>query len=106
MSSDVDRLDRLFLGGHPCIRMQSYEEDEALEVIRAASMGAQRDLHVWTLLDGVTEGMLADARPVPDTVNPAAALFHMSRVREPSIFCTLDLAPHLDDPHVMRALRR
>jgi hypothetical protein len=103
---DHRRLEEL-LAAHPaCVWMPTQEEDYALGLVRAAAIGAGCDLLIWTVIDGVRDGVLEGGGPVPATENPAAALYHFGRVERPTICVALDLSPHLSDERTMRALRQ
>ncbi len=104
-STDLERLERLCRAGRPLVTIRTFEEDEALQLVRDASMSSQGRLAIWTVLSGVYDGMLDRPNPIPDTTAPLAALHHLAFSDNASIACLVDVAPHLEEPRVLRALR-
>jgi len=102
---DLSRLKNLLRSDHPCLWISTHEEAEALETLLNAAADLQREMHVWTVLDGIRDGVLSDGPRVENTDQPAAALYHVATRREPAIYCFLDLIDHAGDPRVLRALR-
>lgn len=105
--ADQQRLEQLILGArHSCIFIPTHEEEHAMQMVRAAVLGAKEPLWIWTVLKGVHPGLFEDGKPVPQTENPAAALYFLAeQLKEPSIAVMLDLACHLSDERALRALR-
>jgi len=95
----------LLSAGPRCVRIQTSEEDEAIYAAHAAAMSLSSKLLAWSIVRGVTDAMLRDSRPVPETENPGVALFHFARQNEKAVFVTLDLAPHLKDDRTLRCWR-
>jgi SpoVK/Ycf46/Vps4 family AAA+-type ATPase len=86
------------------------EEGYALRLVRDVAFQLGCDLSgsgmwLWSIVGGVRDGLIAGSRPVPDTENPAAALYHLSRSSDRSVCVTLDLAEHLGDARTLRVLR-
>lgn len=106
MASDLERLTRLVQSGHALISIVTPEETEARGLVTqmAASTGAH--LWVWSLLEGVREGLKGDAKPIGETENAAAGLYWLSKQGLPAINLLLDAGEHCSDPHALRALRR
>lgn len=106
MASDLQRLERL-LKSSSCsaVSICTNDEDEALQLVRDAAMGVKADLLVWSVTQGLREGLVSGAEAMPETENPAAALFKLSQMGGPAIVATLDLAQHLEDPRTLRAWR-
>ncbi len=77
-----------------------------MEVVRTVAAEQKKHLLVWSVTQGVYEGLLAGEPAVPDTVNPAGALTYLT-MHAPSgtIVAMLDLAGHLEDERVLRCLR-
>src|SRR5262249_49438857 len=63
------------------------------------------DLKIWTVIDGLRDGLVADQPPIPETQHPAAALFFLKRQDKKTITVMLDLVPHLKDERTLRAAR-
>lgn len=102
----MEQLLGLLKAGHRCIRFVTFEEAEALQVVRLAALEEQRPVWMWTAIDGVFEGMLENAKPVPQTENAAAGLFHMKSIGGSPLLVTLDVVPHLaKDDRELRAWR-
>ena len=102
---DIERFVKLISGGYCCISIVTYEEKYALEMVRQAAMGLERDLCVWTVALGVRNGLLVDSACIADTQTPAAGLTSLAGTKEGSICVTLDLAEHLAGGLALRALR-
>jgi hypothetical protein len=104
-TTDLDRLDRLVKARRPLITIRTFEEDEALQLVRDASMSAKGRLAIWTVLSGVYDGILDQPNPIPDTTAPLAGLHHLAFNDNASIACLVDIAEHLGEPRVLRAFR-
>src|SRR5688500_13765786 len=102
---DAARLQALVEAGHPCISIETYEEDEAGRLVGhvAAEMG--RPLYGWSVSRGVHDALVAGGGPVENSEHPAAALFHMGLNNSPCLTVMYDLAPHLKDERTSRHLR-
>jgi SpoVK/Ycf46/Vps4 family AAA+-type ATPase len=106
MSADHDRFEQLITARHACVSITTSEENYALSVVGDIALRRQVDYWLWSVTRGVRDGLLADSPPIPDTDHPAAALFHLSRnLTKRAIIVALDVAGHLKDERVMRALR-
>ncbi len=104
-SQDATRLLAMLRARHPGVWICTHEEADALGAVWEASSALDANLWRWSVIDGVRNQREAHAAPIPDTMNPAAALVWLLRRDETSLCVLLDLASHLDDPHVRRALR-
>jgi AAA+ superfamily predicted ATPase len=91
--------------GPRCVRIRTSEEDEAFYAAHAAAMSLGSRLLTWSVVRGVTDALLQDARPVPQTENAGAGLFHFATRTEATVFVTLDLTPHLKDDRTLRSWR-
>lgn len=85
--------------------IETFEEDEALQLVRDASMSSKGRLAVWTVLSGVYDGILDRPNPIPDTTAPLAGLNHLAFHDDALIACVIDITPHLEEPRVLRAFR-
>ena len=108
--TDQQQLEHLIRSGHTCITVVTHEEDYALSLVRDAAFQFGSDLSgagmwLWSVIGGVRDGLIADAKPVSETEHPAAALYHLSRLPGRSVCVTLDLADHLGDTRTLRLLR-
>ena len=108
--TDRDRLEQLLRAGYPCVSIVTQEESYALEVVRDVTFKLGLDLSgsamwLWSVVGGVRDGLIADAKPVKDTENPAAGLYFLSCSPHPSACVTLDLAAHLGDSRTLRVFR-
>lgn len=109
MPASLDEtLTNLLKAGHRCVRIVTSEEEEAAYAAHGAAMGLDSKMLVWSVVRGVYDGLLQDGRSVPETENPAAAMFFMARqvATEPTVCVTLDMGIHmLKDERVLRAWR-
>ncbi len=104
-SDDLKKLEQLVRGLHPCVSIVTYEEAYALRLVHDTAMSVGCDLKVWSVIDGVRDGLFREAEPVKDTEHPAAGLYHMWRQDDAGTCVTLDLADHLRDARTLRVLR-
>jgi hypothetical protein len=76
MPQDYDRLRlaTLIRGGARFIFAPTHEEEEVLSLIRDYVVRNPIDLWIWTIVDGLRDGLIAEQPPIPETTNPAAAL--------------------------------
>src|SRR4051812_23535689 len=107
--TDLEHIDQLITARHPCLAVSTFEEEYVLGLLRHVAVERGWDLWLWTITEGVRDGLLSDSPPVPDTDHPAAALYHFGRqqraVHKPALFVTVDLADHLKDGRTLRLLR-
>jgi AAA+ superfamily predicted ATPase len=106
MPSDRDRFALLLRARHPLITVTTVEEDRTVEALVAAALDCGRQVITWTLVRGVYEGVFdTDHAAEPGTEQPAAALRWCWQAGASRVFVLLDLAPHLGNELVLRALR-
>ncbi len=103
--NDVETLINLFEAHHPCVRINSPEEDQALLVIRDAGMSLGLDVFQWDAYHGVRDGLVADGKQIEKTEGAIAGLMWAIRRDDRAIFVMLGLGHHLNDPHILRAAR-
>jgi len=103
--NDFERFEQLIESGTYCISIVTHEERYALEIIRKTAAKLKRDLWVWSVADGVRDGMIDGGPCIADTDVPAAGLLNMSQAKPGSICVTLDLADHLKSGKALRILR-
>ncbi|HEV2293831.1 MAG TPA: AAA family ATPase [Tepidisphaeraceae bacterium] len=104
-ATDQQRLEQLFRAEHPCVSITTFEEDEALALVRAAADELRLDLLIWSVAQGLRDGMIADGPTITGTEHPAAALIAISDMPRKVTVVMLDLAEHLKDERTMRCLR-
>jgi hypothetical protein len=103
--NDSERFEQLIQSGPCCISIVTHEERDALEVVRRAAAKLKRDMWVWSVADGVHDGMIDGAPCVVSTDTPAAGLTNLSQTKPGSLCVTLDLAEHLKGGKALRILR-
>ena len=106
-TTDRDRLVEMLAARHPCISINTYEEDHALGVVREAAMEARRDLLVWDCVNGLRDGIMKNSVAFAETAHPAGGLAQAEKHPRPDgIYCFLDLGEHVErDPAVRRMFR-
>ncbi len=104
-TGDLARLRSLFKSGHPAISIITSEECDARALVLDHARGTGEYVWEWTLLKGVHNPLSPDEQPIPETTNPSAAMYWLSRRDLPCIAMLIDVAGHLSDPHALRALR-
>lgn len=102
---NTDTLIRLFRAGHTAVSIVTHEEAEARRCVEKAAAELGAHLWTWSVVEGVREGTSPDPDTIPDTANPAAAFYWLSRQTLPTMMLLLDAADHAGDPHAVRALR-
>ncbi|MCG3127800.1 MAG: ATP-dependent zinc metalloprotease FtsH [Phycisphaerae bacterium] len=103
--NDQQRFLQTVSAGHPAIGIVTYEEDEAVGLVRFAALELSRPLWIWSHSGGVQEGLLAESPPLPNTEDPVAGLNALGAREERSICVALDLAAHLRQERPLRAFR-
>lgn len=103
--SDIENFEKLVNAGYPCISIVTHEEDDALEIVRQASMGLKRGLQIWSAGYGVRDGLLPDTGAEKETTTAAGGLAHFAAVTEKSIFVALDAMEHVKSGLGLRVLR-
>ena len=103
--SDLERMERLIKGRHPCIRITTFEEHYALSVVRETVLRSPMHCRIWTCTEGLRDGLMSDAGPINDTDHPAGALFYLLRNSPKDVDVFLDLAEHLHDAKTLRLFR-
>jgi hypothetical protein len=100
------RFARLLRARHPLITICTVEEDRALEAVVGACVDGGRPLNTWSAVRGVYEGIFdTDHHAEPGTEQPGAALRWCWQAAGGRVFLFCDLAPHLGNEVVVRALR-
>jgi hypothetical protein len=106
MASERQRFLLLLRARHPLVTVVTGEEDRVLEAIVGAALDSGRQLHAWSVVRGVHSGTFATEVEVEaGTEQPGAALRWCWQAGAGRVFVFCDLAPHLDNDVVVRALR-
>ncbi len=103
--NDIEQFEQLVKGENCCISVVTHEEQYALEIVRQAAMNLGRDIWLWSVAQGVRDGILADSPAIADTKQPFLGLMNMAGAKEGSICVTLDLGEHLKTGVTPRVLR-
>jgi AAA+ superfamily predicted ATPase len=103
--TDRERLTRLIRAQHACISIVTYEEAYAVALLRDIALELSRQLWIWSVSDGVQEGLLAESPAIPKTENPVAALTDFAERRNAPLCVMLDPARHLKNERTLRTLR-
>src|ERR1041384_1114252 len=108
-ASPSDELQTLLASRVPMVVIESREEARALEVVRDASMKAQRGrnwgVFQWTVTDGLGR-VDVDVGGAQKTLSqPDQLLKHIRATNMAGIYVLLDFHPYLDNPMFVRALK-
>lgn len=103
--TDQQRLQQLIRARNPVVSIVTNEEEDARALVVDTAMALGRELQVWSVVQGLREGLVAGARSIDGTEHPAAMLYHLAQADPAPIYLTLDLSAHLSDPRTLRALR-
>jgi ATP-dependent 26S proteasome regulatory subunit len=103
--TDLERLESLIRAGHACVWISTHEEEHALRLVRDAAMSLGRAVRQWTVVQGITDGLVSGRGSEPGTENPAAAMYRFAECGEPTVCVACDLIGHLLDERTLRATR-
>ncbi len=103
--TDTERLTQLFDAQHTCISILTLEEEEAMDVVRNAALDRGLEVLIWSVTQGVRDGLLAKPPIVMDSEHPSAALYYLSTLKRRLVAVLFDVSDHLKDPRVLRMLR-
>lgn len=103
--TDEEQFQHLLACQHPCIAIASCEEEYALSIIRDAAIEGSREMWLWTVSQGLRDGLVQDGPSMADTEPAAAALYRICQNDLKGIFVMLDLAGHLKDERTRRLVR-
>lgn len=103
--NDIESFEKLIHAGYPCVSIITHEENDAIEIVRQASMGLKYGLQIWSAGYGVRDGLLPDTGAEKDTSTGAGGLAHFATVTEKTIFIALDVMEHVKSGIGLRVLR-
>lgn len=103
--TDLQRFEELLRAEHRCIWISTFEENDALSIVRKAVHESGMEMLLWSVTHGLRDGLIHGAAPIIDTEHPAAALFHLASRTRPAVVAMLDLNGHLKDERTLRTLR-
>jgi AAA+ superfamily predicted ATPase len=103
--NDFEQFEQLIQTGTYCISIVSQEERYALEIVRKTATRLKRDMWIWTIAEGVRDGLLDGSPCVADTDAPPAGLSSLARAKAGSLCVTLDLSEHVRGGKALRILR-
>lgn len=90
----------------PLVRLESFEEKRALELLTRVALKCHRELLVWSVSDGLRNGSLrARLGFEGEPEDPRKVLEAIRRNRNPAIYVLLDYHPYLDNPLHVRLLK-
>jgi SpoVK/Ycf46/Vps4 family AAA+-type ATPase len=104
---DISRFIDLIKCGNTCISIVTYEEYEALEVVRQAAEKLEYGMQVWSVGRGVRNGFFP-VLPTPAEMEPKTPEHGLKMFLQapPKTICVaLDLAPFLSEQVTLRTLR-
>jgi ATP-dependent 26S proteasome regulatory subunit len=104
--TDRASLEQLILASHPCVIINTTEEDYVLKLLREIAIETTHEMLQWTITDGLRDSIVAESKLIAETDHPAAALFHLAHnITSPILCAMLDLPGHLKDERTLRLLR-
>jgi MoxR-like ATPase len=103
--NDFENLEQLVQGGYYCISIITQEERYALEIVSKTARKLKRDMWIWSIAEGVRDGLIEGSPAIAETDTPAAGLANLSKAKPGSLCVTLDLAEHLRGGKALRILR-
>jgi len=102
---DSQRLKDMIASNRSCISCVTFEESYVRDIVINCAVALKKDLFIWTITEGLRNGIISDDGVVPNTDHPAAAMLHLAHQHGPRIVLMLDLAGHLDDQRTLRVMR-
>jgi len=100
---DEHELELLIASRFPIIVIETQEEQRAIELLKRCGSRLGLQVLTWSLTSGWKPTNLQVALTGP--LEPAAALRHVSGVRQPGVYALLDFHPFLGDPLNVRLLK-
>lgn len=102
--SVTKEIEILIRSKYPILYIVSWEERRVESALRDVSTELKRNLHVWTLTQGIRPPLLQGGSKT--TLAPELeALVQVFEAPEGTIFLLKDFHPYMKDPRVMRLLR-
>lgn len=105
---DVDEIKLLLDCRIPLVVIETFEEKKALDVLLKVANKQGKDLHRWSVTDGLLR-MTFGPQLVPkgsELNNAEDMLRHIKQLSQPGIFALCDLHPFFEDqPQVIRLLK-
>ena len=104
---DYEQFDQLIQNNYSCISIVTLEENYALDIIRKSARGFERDLWIWSVSEGVRNGldMFENSPAISDTDKPEAGLAYFARCKPNTICVALDIAEYLKNAKILRSIR-
>lgn len=102
---DLARFERLVRGRHNLISIVTFEEREAVQLVNQTAINLGRPVLLWTATCGIRDGLIAEARPVENTIKAPDALREFAKWHNRPLCVMLDVAPFLADAGVRRTMR-
>ena len=103
--NDFEQFEQLIESGTYGISVVTHEERYALEIVRKTAGRLKRDMWIWTIAEGVRDGLIDGSPCIADTDTPSAGLASLARAKAGSLCVTLDLGEHLRAGKALRILR-
>jgi len=103
--TDLEQLKRHYVARHPCVAIQTTEEEDALQLAGQLAVEVGSAVWIWSSSSGLYDGLLAGSKPLADTTAPAAALYKLSTMSGPFIVVLLDFCPLFKDEKLLRMFR-
>jgi AAA+ superfamily predicted ATPase len=102
---DVSEFIKMINGNYSCISIVTHEESEALDVVRRAAKKLEWKMQIWSVGQGVRDGLSPFISNLSKQKTPEKALDAFSTGPTGTIYVMLDLAPHLSSHIILRSLR-
>ncbi|WP_323815100.1 AAA family ATPase [Cellvibrio sp. NN19] len=105
---DVDEIKLLLDSRIPLLVIETFEEKKALDVLLKVANKHGKDLHRWSLTEGLTRlNFGPQLVPKGSELNePEEMLRHIKQQHQPAMFALCDIHPFLvDQPQVVRLLK-
>jgi SpoVK/Ycf46/Vps4 family AAA+-type ATPase len=100
---DEHELELLIASRFPIIVIETQEEQRAIELLKRCGSRLELQVFTWSLTSGWKPTALQVSLTGP--LEPAAALRHVSQVRQAGVYTLLDFHPFLGDPLNVRLLK-
>ncbi len=105
MIDNQEQLRTIIEAQHNCVFISTGEESYARQIVGDVAVELGLDLHLWTVIDGVRNGLVSQSPGVGGTEHAAAALLYLTSIQPRCLAVMLDLVEHLNDARTMRVFR-
>lgn len=106
MLKDVHDLGLIFDSKTPLIRLESFEEKRALQLLTRVAIKQGRSLFYWSITEGLQRFGFGEEVSKVEVMDPDVVLEHIKKQTEPTIFVLCDFHPYFhNNPKIVRLMK-